>query len=1061
MFTNRNDLVRTLSASLFSKLKPTCELLTTALRSAQYDHVNSTIEQILTDIQEFLGSNTHCASDSRQAVTNCFDYIAFPILLLLEKDYILLNNANDKKAGVPLKSIEIAFHALQYLFTVIEFVDVHKYMALHRNALISHVMIRRHGFASAEEVTMSIVSSFSELVSLGDRLPQLSISFGVETLISEIVAPIVSTLLDVATQEKSKLIRVSALKALHKYVTSSLVDDSDAIEKSPLQAILPGVISSLFKMTYIVRGSGHETLLTMGSDVCAWSMKNLATFICSTCKDSVTNKVEEESDRAFNFETTESESALLLDSFISTVQKEKITDTKQEDGFYHKLDPYLQKIFGYENYGQYFDDTMINRAHSIQFASALVDILSNCKKNLQKSVPALLESLMLVSVNYKSYSNEEDDVESIKTSVDALLSDFNVTPELEQVLTDRFMTLVTSVPEIIVGGTNDRDKKATFGLVMSYFKLAAKSRDNLRSVFALPNLMSKISLMLVTSLELLESNREMEHAVSDLNANQNATNTSCDYPRKNFKYVTDASFIFELCESIGRDLPVDFVRSVIEYFRSMLGSVTRQSYAVNRRQSIMIIEHVLIGSRLREDFDYREVINSLIPDILSIIEEQPKTKANRIDLEERIWTRCLTLEILGTFAELVGNRDNSFQMFLISILSPILDMLGDNKTVVNESAFKTLHRMAIVGGHTGSNQKRLVTDFVASNADYIIDDLRYRIKFINLYPRSPFVLRTLFYYTTSSYAQQGGSSNDTLLGLMEDTLDSVFTGLDTGSNTSMEAFFGILSSVVSMVQTKPSNRGKTLVLKILDKTRHYLTVQDLSVQLYILDMINSSMTLFENQMQEDEDEEPVDRKFVQIFNNLWPGMLYRLRLDVATRKNEDQVRQQHIRIKVLSLVARAHDRFSDFLYGKIVDELWPILTDQYLTKKQSFVSRAIQQCKSGKVDNQFDYLRTTPDFKLMTAVVVFLSEITTVQSTPLMRKMGGVARGKCVDPYDFCKALLVMLDDQLPNEWITATQNIILNCGKTDPDAVWLLLWKESQTSMPWSTHCTHILDLI
>lgn len=1060
MFTNRNDLVRTLSASLFSKLKPTCELLTTALRSAQYDHVNSTIEQIIMDIREFLGNNTHCASDSRQAVTNCFDYIAFPILLLLEKDYILLNNANDKRAGVPLKSIETAFRALQYLFTVIEFVDVHKYMALHRNALISHVMIRRHGFASAEEVTMSIVSSFSELVSLGDKLPQLSLSFDAETQISEIVAPIVSTLLDVATQEKSKLVRVSALQALYKYVTSSLIDGSDAIENTPLQAILPGVISSLFKMTYIVRGSGHETLLTMGSEVCAWSMKNLSIFICSTCKDSITNKTIEESDRAFNFET-ESESALLLDSFISTIQKEKITDTKQEGSFYHKLDPYLQKIFGYENYGQYFDDTVINRAHSIQFASALVDILLNCKRNLHKSVPALLESLMLVSISFKSYSNEDDDVESIKTSVDALLSDFNITPELEQVLTDRFMTLVTSVPEIIVGGTNDRDKKATFGLVMSYLKLAAKSRDNLRSVFALPNLMSKLSLMLVTSLELSESNREMEHAVSGLNTIQTVTNTSCDYPRKNYKYVTDASFIFELCESIGRDLPVDFVRSVIDYFHSMLGSAARQeSYAINRRQSIMIIEHVLIGSQLREDdFDYREVINSLIPDILSIIEEQPRIKANRINLEERIWTRCLTLEILGTFAELVGNRDNSFQMFLISILSPILDMLGDNKTVVNESAFKTLHRMAIVGGHTGSDQKRLVTDFVASNADYIIDDLRYRIKFINLYPRSPFVLRTLFYYTTSSYSQQGGSSNDTLLGLMEDTLDSVFTGLDTGSNTSMEAFFGILSSVVSMVQTKPSNRGKTLVLKILEKTRHYLTVQDLSVQLYILDMINSSMTLFENQMQENEDEEPIDRKFIQIFNNLWPGMLYRLRLDVATRKNEDQVRQQHIRIKVLSLVARAHERFSDFLYGKIVNELWPILIDQYL--KQSFVSRAIQQCKSGKVDNQFDYLRTTPDFKLMTAVVVFLSEITTVQSTPLMRKMGGVARGKCVDPYDFCKALLVLLDDQLPSEWISATQNVILNCGKTDPDAVWLLLWKESQTSMPWSTHCTHILDLI
>jgi hypothetical protein len=440
-------------------------------------------------------------------------------------------------------------------------------------------------------------------------------------------------------------------------------------------------------------------------------------------------------------------------------------------------------------------------------------------------------------------------------------------------------------------------------------------------------------------------------------------------------------------------------------------------------------------------------------------------------MDDRMWTRIVLLELLGTFAEILrkglSGKETVSQMYLIRVLPPILDMLGDDRSLVSESAFKTLHRMAIAYGIDKNTQQKMVTEFIAQNADYVIDDLRYRIKFINLYPRAPFVLRTLFQYTTASITTEV-ISHEMIMGIMEDTMDSIFTGLDEGqsSSTSMEAFFGILNGIVRMVRSSKTDRGKKLVLRILDRIQHYLIVQDLSIQLYIIDIINLSIDLFITDKIAEEDESG-DRNIIIAVNKLWPAMISRLRLDIIKKYDkESQQRHQQVRIKLFELIGRLHACFDDYMYGKIIEQVWPLLREQYLSMdKPSFLGRMLQQCisaheiatKKQKTD-EMDVIRMTPDFKLITALLSFLSVLTQSQTSRLMRRMGTTARGKCIDAYDLTSYMLPIFREHVPAEWKQLAETVIRNCSLSDPDSVWYILWKEEKSDKAWSKTCKDLL---
>uniref|UniRef100_A0A7S1PF21 TTI1 C-terminal TPR domain-containing protein n=1 Tax=Percolomonas cosmopolitus TaxID=63605 RepID=A0A7S1PF21_9EUKA len=173
---------------------------------------------------------------------------------------------------------------------------------------------------------------------------------------------------------------------------------------------------------------------------------------------------------------------------------------------------------------------------------------------------------------------------------------------------------------------------------------------------------------------------------------------------------------------------------------------------------------------------------------------------------------CLLLETVGTLASIL--KSTFSEVLLIKCLFRVLEKLGDQHGLVQDASLKTLELLA------ASLNLANVAELVSQNADYIVDDICYRMQDLNLYPDTPKILGVLLQhselYSKASSGMDGTdrekSGYESMIGLIRDTLSSIFEGMDNhlhasqSNATILVTFFSMLRSISRLLIARRKKR---------------------------------------------------------------------------------------------------------------------------------------------------------------------------------------------------------------------------------------------------------------
>lgn len=162
-------------------------------------------------------------------------------------------------------------------------------------------------------------------------------------------------------------------------------------------------------------------------------------------------------------------------------------------------------------------------------------------------------------------------------------------------------------------------------------------------------------------------------------------------------------------------------------------------------------------------------------------------------------------------------KDN-FEEFLITTLYPVTEKLGNSNAIITNSAWTTIQLISINCSYTS------VPELIAKNTDYLIDTIIHHLRHLEEYPNTPQIMKGILIY-----------ADETILLVLEDTLDSIFNTLDEYSNSEYTlSFIYILHSILDVLYKRALannvqfEKNKTnilpLILKILDKTQFFMGV---------------------------------------------------------------------------------------------------------------------------------------------------------------------------------------------------------------------------------------------
>jgi hypothetical protein len=120
---------------------------------------------------------------------------------------------------------------------------------------------------------------------------------------------------------------------------------------------------------------------------------------------------------------------------------------------------------------------------------------------------------------------------------------------------------------------------------------------------------------------------------------------------------------------------------------------------------------------------------------------------------------------------------------MLRVLYPLLEKLGDSATDVSTSAFVTLQRVCKLCKYDK------ISELVAANADYLVDAISHRMKYLDVYVSTPKVFLGLVKFTGIGF-----------LPLLDDTIDLVLHSIDLFSSPLLVySFVKILHSIICIL----------------------------------------------------------------------------------------------------------------------------------------------------------------------------------------------------------------------------------------------------------------------
>ncbi|XP_053429653.1 TELO2-interacting protein 1 homolog isoform X1 [Nycticebus coucang] len=888
----------------------------------------------------------------------------------------------------------------------------------------------------------------------------------------------VSLLLGLAEQEKSKQIKIAALKCLQVLLFQCDCQDHprslDELEQKQLgdlfASFLPGISTAL---TRVITGDfkqGHSIVVsslmifykTVGFIMADEQIKRISNI---QTKPAVENRVAElmvhrEADWVKN----------TCDKL--TILIKKITECVS-------VHPHWKV--------------------RLELVRLVEDLLLRCSQSLVESSGPLLKALVGL------VNDESPEVQAQCNKVLRHFADQKVVvgnKAFADILSESLHSLATSLPRLM-NSQDDQGRFSTLSLLLGYLKLLGpKVNFVLNSATHLQRLSKALIQVLeldVADIKIVEERRWND---DDLNA---SPKTSAAQPwnqiqRRYFHFFTDERIFLllrQVCQLLGY---YGNLYLLVDHFMELY-----HESVIYRKQAAMILNELVAGAAgpevedLHENHiktspeELREIVTSILEEYTSqenwylvtgmeaedmgeelMVKESglqaitsgahsyqvtsflafSKPSPTICFMNSNIWQICIQLEGIGQFAYALGK---DFRLLLMSALYPVLEKAGDQTLLISQVATNTMVAICHACGY--DSLKHLINQ----NSDYLVNGISLNLRHLALHPHTPKVLAVML-----------RNSDASLLPLVADVVQDVLATLDQFHDKRAASFVGVLQALLAaLAQWFPHPDDlRQLQEQSLEEERsqspvtleNTTTAEDIEQFLlnYIKekDVADGNISDFDNEEEEQSVPPEVDE------NDTRPDMEPPLpvHIQIATEVMERCIhlmsdKSLQIRLKVLDVldlcvvVLQSHK--NQLL--PLAHRVWPSLVHRLTQDTPLAVLRAFKVLRTlaGKCG---DFLRRrfckdvlpklagslvtqapisaragpvyshTLAFKLQLAVLQGLG--------PLCERLD-LGEGDLNKVADAC---LIYLSAKQPVKLQEAARSVFLHLMKVDPDSTWLLL---------------------
>ncbi|EFC46232.1 hypothetical protein NAEGRDRAFT_57589 [Naegleria gruberi] len=963
------------------QIKPLCSELASLLQQISYPlsvSITKSLINNITKLKELIDNSTN-------DMDVFLDYITFPLLLILEKDYIFRRKQYTAN-GIPVRILENTLDCLASCFEKVNSMDqLEKFIALYQSLFIIHVtypddvntsgsteLFTSTSVGSGEELKTSIINSFRKLINSkwNHYSSQNGSLFTLHT-----TSLFVSKILDVTTKERNRELVELSVRTICDLlqVTKIAISHKDPSEFSNIiDGIFPGLISQVCKLII------QPPYISTKVQCAAFELFSLIT--CMNCADSI------------NIAPNSTEIGNIMEGGSVTIETLSnavfsIDEKNKNNGKFEKFEPFLKKVFSMEVYSLYGSSVSIDDVTEIQ--QCILDkcsiILAECNQTLNSCSSCLVECLLAGGrkIELAEFSNDSQ---------------------------DSFIQLVKSIPNICKTTTNERQKVSTYNLFHNYLDFILQTENGIEFVFS-EQIMHELLLSLMISLQM-----DRYNPITEEN----------EYPKKSFQHFVDDRMIqvvYNICKLIGKQLG-EKSTTYIDYLLNL--SVTAKSAEHSyKNEAILIVNCILEGILQRdtttEESKLKSCINSLVDNISERLNENSS---------ESVETNCLLLETISIVCRFIERKEEERDMFLLKILYPILNQLGYSSIHITQSCFKTIANISFFFyPNNNFTPRENVMNILVSNFDYMIDDIRYRLKYLSVYPHIPRVLNTLFEFNVMGKRFEEKSNATQYINtvtIVEDCIQSVFNAIDqqtfekSYSKSAFSTLFSVLGNIIKTINILKIEREKLdisgkkelsekeieTVKSILQKLQHFMNSSQntLITSVSFLSIIENAINMFQNSNIRDFDDSTTGNKILPSLHILWPMLMTHL----VQKRTAIPLKQRTIELlKVMAV------KFDDFLFGRLMSDLTPYLIRTLKELHSQFVT------KYKREPSKLDYFRTEAEFKYLKSILQFY--FTVLDTSDYFKEH--VKQAELQSVSETLKSLY--LSEDIPSDFLSLSERIV------------------------------------
>ncbi|XP_032150868.1 TELO2-interacting protein 1 homolog isoform X1 [Sapajus apella] len=891
----------------------------------------------------------------------------------------------------------------------------------------------------------------------------------------------VSLLLGLAEQEKSKQIKIAALKCLQVLLLQCDCQDHprslDELEQKQLgdlfASFLPGISTTL---TRVITGDfkqGHRIVVS--------SLKIFYKTVSFIMADEQLERISK----------VQAKSA--VEHRVAELMVHREADWVKNTG--DKLTILIKKIIECVSVHPHWKVRL-------ELVELVEDLLLKCSQSLVESAGPLLKALVGL------VNDESPEVQAQCNKVLRHFADQKVVvgnKALADILSESLHSLATSLPRLMTS-QDDQGKFSTLSLLLGYLKLLGpKVNFVLNSVAHLQRLSKALIQVLELDVADIKIVEERRWNSDELNASPktSATQPWNHIQRRYFRFFTDERIFMllrQVCQLLGY---YGHLYLLVDHFMELY----RQS-VVYRKQAAMILNELVTGAAGLEVEDLhekhiktnpeelREIVTSILEEYTSqenwylvtcieteemgeeLMVEHPglqaipsgehtsqvtsflafsKPSPTVCSMNSNIWQICIQLEGIGQFAYALGK---DFCLLLMSTLYPVLEKAGDQTLLISQVATSTMMDICHACGYDS------LQHLINQNSDYLVNGISLNLRHLALHPHTPKVLEVML-----------RNSDASLLPLVADVVQDVLATLDQFYDKRAASFVSVLHALLAALAQWFPDTGhlRHLQEQSLGEEGSHLnqraatlenstTAED--IEQFLLnylkekDVADGNVSDFDNE----EEEQPVPPKVEE--NDTHPDVEppLPLQIQIATDVMERCIHllsdtNLQIRLKVLDVldlcvvVLQSHK--NQLL--PLAHRAWPSLVHRLTRDAPLAVLRAFKVlCTLGSKCGDFLRSRFCKDVlpKLAGSLVtqapisaragpVYSHTLAFKLQLAVLQGLGPLCERLDLGEGDLNKvadACLIYLSAKQPMKLQEAARSVFLHLMKVDPDSTWFLL---------------------